>query len=224
MLLTITYTDREIERLMTRIPNFRPRGYGTFVFNKFEYSPEDCDCKYCLRWQKEECTENKCPYMKERITAGAISIKEALLEALSTVNHFTFQIRLRNHIRESEENTMAFKNEKHKQVFTEAIRKMNKKDNVLMAAIYLFTADGLLWKQVSRYVDRGEIAYNRIRPTNTTETGYTLFCCAKDLSLGTKHLTISDLVDSDLIPPKLFGVICNAMAIRRYGLGAIQFK
>ena len=44
MLLTITYTDREIERLMTRIPNFRPRGYGVFVFNKFEYTVKDCDC------------------------------------------------------------------------------------------------------------------------------------------------------------------------------------
>ena len=119
---------------------------------------------------------------------------------------------------------MQFKNDKHKEAFTEAVRKMNKKDNALMAAVYLFTADGRLWNQVSRYVDRCEIAYDRIRISNTTEAGYALFCCAKDLTLGTKHLTISDLADSDLIPPKLFGVICNAMAIRRYGLGAIQFK
>ena len=42
--------------------------------------------------------------------------------------------------------------------------------------------------------------------------------------IGTKHLTISDLSDTELISPMLFGVICNAMAIRRYGLGAIQFK
>ena len=95
MLLTITYTDRELERLMTRIPNFRPRGYGVFVFNKFEYTAKDCDCRYCLHWQKEiGCTEGKCPYMKERITAGAVPIKEALLEALSPVNHFAFQKKL----------------------------------------------------------------------------------------------------------------------------------
>ena len=137
MLLTITYTDRELERLMTRIPNFRPRGYGVFVFNKFEYTAKDCDCRYCLHWQKGiGCTEGKCPYMKERITAGAVPIKEALLEALSPVNHFAFQLRLRHHIRESEENTMQFKNDKHKEAFTEAVRKMNKKDNALMAAVY----------------------------------------------------------------------------------------
>lgn len=119
---------------------------------------------------------------------------------------------------------MQFKNDKHRETFTEAVRKMNKKDNALMAAAYLFTADGRLWNQVSRYVDRCEIAYDRIRIRNTTELGYALFCCAKDLALGTKRLTISDLADSDLIPPKLFAVICNAIAIRRYGLGAIQFK
>ena len=124
MLLTITYTDRELERLMTRIPNFRPRGYGVFVFNKFEYTANDCDCRYCLHWHKGiGCTEGKCPYMKERITAGAVPIKEALLEALSTINHFAFQLRLRHHIRESEENTMQFKNDKHKEAFTEAVRK-----------------------------------------------------------------------------------------------------
>ena len=107
MLLTITYTDRELERLMTRIPNFRPRGYGVFVFNKFEYTAKDCDCRYCLHRKKGiGCTEGKCPYMKERITAGAVPVKEALLEALSTVNHFAFQLRL-HHIRESEDTSLA---------------------------------------------------------------------------------------------------------------------
>lgn len=108
--------------------------------------------------------------------------------------------------------------------FTEAIRKMSKKDHALMAVTYLFAADGRRWNCVSRYVDRCEIAFERICLTNTNEARYTLFCCTKDLALGTKHLIISDLADADLIPSKLFGVICDAMSIRRYDLGAIQFK
>lgn len=44
----------------------------------------------------------------------------------------------------------------------------------------------------------------------------------KDLTLGTKHLTVSDLSDADLVPPMLFRTICNAMAIRRFGLAAIK--
>lgn len=56
-----------------------------------------------------------------------------------------------------------------------------------------------------------------------TENAYTLFCCAKDLYLGTKHIAVKDLADMDLISPKMFGLICNAMAIRRFGLNAINF-
>ena len=37
-------------------------------------------------------------------------------------------------------------------------------------------------------------------------------------------MTISDLADGDVVHPKDFAIICNAMAIRRYGLGAIQYK
>lgn len=58
----------------------------------------------------------------------------------------------------------------------------------------------------------------------STANGYTLYCTAKDLYLGTKNLTIGDLADTTIIEPKIFGVICNAMAIRRYGLGAVKFK
>ena len=45
---------------------------------------------------------------------------------------------------------------------------------------------------------------------------------AKDLTLGTKHITVSDLADADLVPPMLFRTICNAMAIRRFGLAAVK--
>ena len=54
--------------------------------------------------------------------------------------------------------------------------------------------------------------------------GYALYCASKDLYLGTKNLTIGDLADTDLIPSKIFGLICNGMAIRRFGLGAIQLN
>ena len=36
-------------------------------------------------------------------------------------------------------------------------------------------------------------------------------------------ITINDLADNKLINAKTFALICNAMAIRKYGLGAIQF-
>lgn len=224
MIFDTYYSEREIARLMSRIPNFRPRGHGNYVFGRFEYSAEDCDCNLCLHYQKKiGCTKQLCPYMMERITAGAVPITKVLLETFSEIDHFDFQIRLLQYIYESEENTMQFKNDKHRETFTEAVKRLNKKDKSLMAAIYLLTADGRLWGQAKRYIDHGGVHLDLIRLRDCTETAYTLLCCAKDLTLGTKYIAISDLADTGIISPKIFGVICNAIAIRRYGLGAIQF-
>ena len=55
--------------------------------------------------------------------------------------------------------------------------------------------------------------FENIKLHNCTERAYTLYCAAKDLTLGTKHLTVSDLSDADLVPPMLFRTICNAMAV-----------
>ena len=92
---------------------------------------------------------------------------------------------------------------------------------VWMAAIYLLTAEHKLWMQIKRFVERNEIKFDGFKPKDSTENGYTLLCCAKDLYLGTKHITISDLADTELVAPRMFALICNAMAIRRFGLGAI---
>lgn len=119
-------------------------------------------------------------------------------------------------------NPMRYKNEKHKNAFEEAVRKKDKKDYAMMAALYLLTADLRLWNLSKRHVGKIGINFADIRLKNIHENGYALFCCAKDLCLGTKHLTVADLADTDLIPPKLFELICNAMAIRRFGLGAIK--
>ena len=93
-----------------------------------------------------------------------------------------------------------------------------------MAALYLLTADSMLWRYVKYAVVNNVICFEQVRLRGTNTNRYPLFCAAKDLYLGTKHLTVSDLADAELIPPKVFALICNAMAIRRFGLGAIQYE
>ena len=119
---------------------------------------------------------------------------------------------------------MEYRNEKHRVVFSEAIQRLNQKDKTLMAALYLLTAEHRLWTRIRRFVERDEIQFDSFKPKDSTESGYTLLCAAKDLYLGTKHLTVSDLADPELISPNTFTLICNAMAIKRLGLGAIHFK
>ena len=167
------------------------------VLHHFEYTAEMCDCRYCPYYRgKRKCTASQCPCIEERIVAGAASRAEVMAETMRDIHNGAFRRRLNQFIKEREELHMNFRNEKHRLAFVEAIRKLDKKNFALMSALYLLTA----------------------------EHGYTLLCCAKDLYLGTKHITISDLADTELIAPRMFALICNAMAIRRFGLGAIQYK
>lgn len=228
MVYTETITRRELERIMRQIPNFPPRGHGVMILCKHEYSAKDCDCRSCLhhtgRGRNIRCGLEKCSCLEERIKAGAASYKETLYETMSFVSDKSFMNRLNQYLKESEEFPMDYRNEKHRIAFTEAVEKLNRRNFALMAAVYLLTADHQLWKVSKRQMDRNGIKLREIRLENSTEYAYTLFCAAKDLALGTKHLTISDLADTDLIPPRIFALICNAMAIRRFGLGAIHFE
>ncbi len=189
-------SDRQYEKMMVCIPNFRPRGHGVMVFGYAE--------------------------APLHLQDGTATHRQLVTETLKAVKYKPFQRRLIPFLKESERNPMRYKNEKHREVFAEAVRKKDKKDYALMAALYLLTADLRLWNMAKRHITKTEIDFAGIRLNDIHTNGYTLFCCAKDLCLGTKHLCIADLADAEIIPKKLFGIICNAMAIRRYGLIAIQ--
>lgn len=117
---------------------------------------------------------------------------------------------------------MTYINEKHRTRFTLAAKNVHRENYALLSALYLLTADQRLWSCCKHHINNGCVFFENIKLHNCTERAYTLYCAAKDLTLGTKHLTVSDLADADLVPPMLFRTICNAMGIRRFGLIAIR--
>ena len=154
------------------------------------------------------------------------NLKEVMKETMSEIKHSGFNRRLRKYIKESEVIPMTFLNEQHRLSFNAALDRIgqyDRKNFALVAALYLLTADFRLWNQARRYVENHGISFGKLRPKNCSEYSYPLYCAAKDLYLGTRHITINDLADNKLINAKTFALICNAMAIRKYGLGAIQF-
>lgn len=117
---------------------------------------------------------------------------------------------------------MTYINEKHRTRFTLAAKNVHRENYALLSALYLLTADQKLWGCCKHHINNGCVFFENIKLNNCTERAYTFYCAAKDLTLGTKHITVSDLSDADLVPPMLFRTICNAMAIRRFGLAAIK--
>ena len=82
------------------------------------------------------------------------------------------------------------------------------------------TADNPLCNLVKNAVKKNAVDFDAIKLNAIHPKGYTLYCAAKDIYLGTRHLAVSDLIDMNLVTPKLFGLITNAMAIRRFGMRA----
>lgn len=177
-------SQKEFEKLMQAVPHFSPKGHGSFI-------------------PKEELN------LYERPQPPPASLSDAIERTMSRIHCPPFRRRLKQYLKESEESPMDYRNEKHRIAFTEAIQKLNRKDYALMSAVYLLTAEHALWMKAKQRVRQNEIHFDAIKLQNSTENAYTLFCCAKDLYLGTKHITIKDLADKDLIAPKIFDLICK---------------
>ena len=164
--------------------------------------------------------------LTQQMLKSFASVKEIMTETMSEIKHGGSLRRLRRYIKESEAIPMTFINEKHRLAFDEALTRLNqydKKNTALMSALYLLTADYRLWFQTKRFVENHSISFGKLRPKNCSEESYPLYCAAKDLYLGTKHITINDLANNKLIGSKTFALICNAMAIRKFGLGAVRY-
>ena len=110
----------------------------------------------------------------------------------------------------------------HRKLFEKAVKHLDKSNNALMSAIYLLTADQRLWKQIKSHINNNRIMIKTFKPTNCTEIGYTVFCAAKDIYLGTKHIALCDLSDEKLISPTLLFVLCTAIIIRRCGIKIVS--
>ena len=69
---------------------------------------------------------------------------------------------------------MRFKSQQHKSTFKKAIRKKDKTDTRLMAAMYLLTADQILWNKVKGNIRESRIDYDEVRLDTVSKTA-TLF-------------------------------------------------
>ena len=64
---------------------------------------------------------------------------------------------------------MRFKSQQHKSTFKKAIRKKDKTDTRLMAAMYLLTADQILWNKVKGNIRESRIDYDEVRLDTVSE-------------------------------------------------------
>ncbi len=123
--------------------------------------------------------------------------------------------------RKEKEKIMKFRNDQHRSTFLKEAKQQSLKNHKLIAALYLLTADSKLWDTAKGSVGNDEIVFENFHLKSGSEIAYSLYCAAKDLYNGSRHLAIDDIADSVLIKNKVFTLICNAMLIKRKGLAAV---
>lgn len=185
------------DRMMRAVPNMKPRGHGIMI----HILPET---ELCVR-----------------IRDGTANRDEVFSEAFKSIRRKDFNNRLTDYLIESEDTDMSYRNNCHRRAFNSIIQKKDSSNYALLSALYLLTANYDLWRCTQKYVVNNTICFEQISLKNCTEDQYALYCAAKDLYLGTRHMSISDLSDTKQIAPNTFAIICNAMVVRRFGLGAL---
>lgn len=223
MIFTESGELRSLERMMTGVPKFQSRGHGVVIVNRYKLTAADCDCRLCPDRVRGRCIHDHCPCFGERLSVGAVPLRELMQETMYELKHIPFFNRLNEMIAERRNDKMTFKNELHKKLFQNAIEKKDQHNTKLMSALFLLTANLRLWNYAHKFVNGNSIDFDNMKPTELNELGYTVFCAAKDLYTGSKHFSVSDLADRELISPVQFSLICFAMAIRRFGLDALKF-
>ena len=113
---------RELEFLMRGVPNFKPRGHGIVVVCGFKYIP-----MYETR-------------------------KQLIVMATQNIRHPAFRKRLNDYLLERGEYVMDFVNNRHREAFEESIRKVNRGNRKLLAAIYLLTANFALQRTAQLHI------------------------------------------------------------------------
>ena len=110
--------------------------------NTFKYSPQDVSCQLCTEYVKKVgCTALRCPWLAERIEAGVVGYREAIMETFSYERRLFYRFKLLiKHFHGS-----LWSNEQHERRmhFERAIQKYRRSrdTNAYYAAMYLLTAN-----------------------------------------------------------------------------------
>lgn len=207
------YANTEFE--MQLIPGFTPRHTGISV-SRFEYSARDCECSVCAhKTRKGKCdSPSGCVCLRERLVAGCVPLSELLGVLTREVPERPFVARVSSLSRQPRP---LFETEGHRQRFEDANKEKKSNSPGQTAALFLLTADPFLWSKAQPTVAPEGIDFSAIRIHGVDLDSYVLFHTAKDLYSGSKHISLSELTDPELVSDSVFRLLVTAFLIRRYG-------
>ena len=165
-----------------------------------------------------------CPWLAERIEAGVVGYREAVMESFPRDRRLSSRLNLLiKHYPGS-----LWSNEQHErrmqyQCAVQGYRR-RRDTNAYYAAMYLLTSNDDIYRRTANCFCRHGIEFGYAVLKNTSPHNYALFMAARDLCDKTEAVTMADLAEPEVIDPEALRLIVNATLIARYGLAAFQIR
>ena len=113
---------------------------------------------------------------------------------------------------------MTFKNDAHRHIFKAYVAcSPYRFTNSFLAVLFLLSAEKDLWFRSKLAINKKEIDFDKIPQNELSTYGYILLQLAKDIYLGTQHVTLQDIGDPYLVSDRTCMLILEAIRICRQG-------
>ena len=185
---------------------------------KNRFISKTASCKLCAEYsRKRGCVSKHCPYLMERVTAGALNYKNAVFEAFQSIPMFSGNTAaIQKRLSESIWNGAGHKRR------MDALRLYTggRKDfytNEYLAAMYLLTATPLLYERTRQCFTKYGLEFALVNNKGLSIDEYTLLGTAKTLYFGTEDLTAEDIAEAEIVSAEVLPFIVNAVLIVRFG-------
>lgn len=146
-----------------------------------------------------------------------------MLSALSDIRCPEFTDRLRRYQAKENCSEIFFESDNHRELFCKAAKQLRKDRPHMLAVVYLLTANRTLWARICHRMIPSELSFDNDQLGKVNIGAYTLYSFTKDLYAGSQHITVEDMADPATIPNKLFALMCNAVTMHQFGVGALSF-
>ena len=193
--------------------------------NTFKYTPKDVSCQLCTEYVKKlGCTALRCPWLAERIEAGVVGYREAVLETFPHERRL-FQ-RLNLLIKHYPGSLWSNEQHERRMQYQRTVQgyRRRRDTNAYYAAMYLLTSNDDIYRRTANCFCKHGIEFGYAVLKNTSPHNYALFMAARDLCDKTEAVTMADLAEPEVIDPEALRLIVNATLIARYGLAAFQIR
>ena len=186
----------------------------------YRFTPEDVDCRYCVKYLHGRCRAGICPWINERVEAGTVDYREAVDETFLEY----LPLRRRAKLVSATASNRFWRDDAHRERFAmaQAIFGWYKRRNTpaYYAALFLLTSNRELFERCADCFTRSRIDFRFATLRGISTDNYVLFKTAKSLYLDSAEVGVDELADPELVGIEPFRLVINAMLIRRYGLSA----